>query len=103
MFKPFFVRVDKILKKVRIEEVVALETEGNYTKVFLSNKRYYLVRATLNGALEKLSSDIFIKVHRSFVVSILFIDEIYKDHVVMLEGGTVPIGRGFYKELVKRL
>jgi DNA-binding LytR/AlgR family response regulator len=83
MLKPIFIRDDKALRKIHPEEVLCLSTEKNYTRIFLTDDTYYMVRSTLTSALKKLPSDIFIKIHRSYVASLLHIEDIYKDHVII--------------------
>src|SRR5664279_318908 len=95
MLKPFFVWQNKVLKRIDPAMVMCLYTEGNYTKIFLSDKTYYLVRSSLSGALKKLPADMFIRIHNSLVASIYFIDVIAKDHLLIGEE-PVPIGRKFY-------
>lgn len=102
MQKPFFVWQNKVLKSIEPEEVLCLYTEGNYTRIFLTNKRDYLVRTTLSGALKKLPSDIFIKTHRSCAVSIYYIDDIARDHL-LIGKETIPISRQYYESVVKQL
>ena len=102
MLKFFFVWHNKVLKKINPEDVICLYTERNYTKIFLENDTYYLVRATLSGALKKLPHDMFIKINRSFVASIDHIDGIDKDH--LLVGDTpIPIAKQYYKSLINKL
>ncbi len=107
MLKPFFVWQNKELKSIRPEEVVCLAAEGNYTKIHLSNEKHYLVRATLTGALEKLNPEVFIKVHRKFAVSVIFIDTVARDHinltVVVGKSKVVPIARQYYEPLIEQL
>lgn len=108
MLKPFFVWQNKALKSIRPEEVVYLSTQGNYTEIYLSNaKKPYLVRSTLSGALKKLPPEIFIKTHRSYAVSIYYIDTVARDHlnltVVVGKEKVVPIARQYYKSTIKQL
>lgn len=102
MMKPLFIRQDKVFQKIDLEEVICLYTEGNYTKIFLSDKSYYLVRSSLSKAMKKLPSDIFIKIHRSYVASIYYIDNIARDHL-LIGGEPVPIARQYYKSLMEKL
>ena len=102
MLKPFFVWQNKVLKSLKPEEVVCLVAEKNYTKIHLSNKTTCLVRSTLSGALKKLPPEIFIKIHRSCVVSIYFIDNIARDHLT-IGGAPLPIGRQYYRSVIKQL
>lgn len=102
MLNPFFVWQNKVLKRIDPGQVMCLYTEGNYTKIFLSDKTYYMVRSSLSGALKKLPPEMFIKIHRSIVASIYFIDDIAKDHLI-IDGESIPIGRQYYKTAIRQL
>ena len=102
MLKPFFVRQNKLLKKINPEDVICLSTEGNYTRIYLADKTCYMVRSSLSGALKKLPPDIFIKIHRSFVASVYHIDHIDKDHL-LVGGEPIPVAKQYYKSLIARL
>ena len=102
MLKPFFVWQNKMLKKINPEDVICLWTEGNYTKIYLVDKSYYMVRSTLSGALKKLPPDIFIKIHRSFAASVYHIDVINKDHLLVRDE-PIPVGKQYYKSLIEKL
>jgi DNA-binding LytR/AlgR family response regulator len=102
MLKPFFVWQNNVLKSIDPRKVICLSTEGNYTKIFLSDHKYYTVRTSLSGALKKLPPEMFIKIQRSLVVSIYFIDLIAKDHLVIGEE-PMPIGKECYKSAIRQL
>ena len=102
MLKPFFVRQDRRLKKINPEDVLCLYTEENYTRIFLTNETYYMVRSTLTNALKKLPPDMFLKVHRSFAASVFHIDDINRDHL-LVAGESIPIGKQYYKALIEKL
>jgi DNA-binding LytR/AlgR family response regulator len=104
MLKPFFVWREKMLIKVQPEEVVYLFTEKNYTKIVLENKEkhVYMVRSTLLNTLKKLPPDLFIKTHRSYAVSVYYIDGVFKDHLIAGEY-TIPIAKQHYKSVRNKL
>lgn len=102
MLLPFFVWQNKALLKINPENVMALETEKNYTKVHLSDRKTHLVRSTLSSALKKLPEDMFIKTHRSYAVSIYYIDKINRDHIIIGKK-SVPIARAYYKSVIAQL
>lgn len=103
MLIPFFVWKDKGLIKVNPENVMYLEAEKNYTKVFLSNqKKPLLVRSTLTKALEQLPDDMFIQTHRSHAVSVFYIDRLERDHI-NIGNVSVPVGRSFYRKVIGKL
>jgi DNA-binding LytR/AlgR family response regulator len=102
MLRPFFVRHNRVLKKIYPEDVICLSTEGNYTRIFLTNKSFYMVRSTLAAALKKLPADIFIKIHRSFIVSVYHIDSVHRDYLVV-SNENLPIGKQYYRSLIEKL
>ena len=102
MRAPFFVWQNRKLIKVQPEYVVLLETTKNYTKIVMVNEQFYMVRSALSRALRKLPVELFVKVHRSYVISINHIDGIQRDHLTIGEI-SVPIGKPYYKALMARL
>ena len=102
MLKPFFVWQNKVLKRIDPRQVMCLSTEGNYTRIYLSDQTFYMVRSSLSGALKKLPPEMFIKIHRSLVASIYFIDDIARDHLI-IGGDSIPIGRKYYQPAIRQL
>lgn len=102
MLKLFFVWQNKVLKRIDPGQVVYLLTKGNYTRIFLSDKSYYMVRSSLAGALKKLPPEMFVRIHTSLVASIYFIDDIAKDHLIA-GGEPLPISRQYYKTAIRQL
>jgi DNA-binding LytR/AlgR family response regulator len=100
--KPFFVWYEKVLKSIDPEQVVCLVTEGNYTKIFLADNTYYMVRTSLAGALKKLPPDVFIRVHRSVAASVFYIDNIDRDHLI-IQGQSLPVARRYYRSAINQL
>jgi len=102
MLKPFFVWSNKVLKRVNPADVVCLKIVRNYTLIFLSDESYFMVRSTLSGALRKLPPEMFVRVHRSYAVSIYFIDTLERD-LLTIGNETIPIGPRYYKQMIKQL
>jgi DNA-binding LytR/AlgR family response regulator len=102
MMKPLFFWQGKLLKKVNPLEVVCLITQNNYTRVCMSDKTYYLVRSTLSSIMQKLPADIFIQTHRSYAVSVFFIDDLAKDHL-NIGPDAIPISKQFYDRVINSL
>ena|ERR1700676_4766223 len=103
MMDPFFIRTvikkEKVLKRVDPLQVARLSTVKNYTKIILTDETFYTVRTSLVNALKNFPPEMFIKIDRAEVVSIFYIDNIAKDHLIM-NGKTVSIARSYYKYVV---
>ena len=102
MAKPLFVWQERVLVKIKTENIIALATEKNYTKIFMPDKKYYFVRTSLVRLLKKLPKRMFVKTHRAYAVAIERIEEVYKDHVIVENEG-IPVARQFYNKIVSHL
>lgn len=96
-----FVRHLNSMVKVNIEDVLYIEAERNYCRIFTKNKEYLLV-ITLKEMDKKLPSKHFLRIHRSFIINISKITEIATSHIV-IGRKAIPISKPLKKELLKRL
>ena len=99
---PVFIWQKRVLKKIYPDEIHCLVVDRNYTNIFFAPKKYWMVRCTLDSALKMLPADEFVKTHRSYAVSINFIEEISRD-CVRISGEDIPLARRYYKPLLERL
>jgi DNA-binding LytR/AlgR family response regulator len=79
-----FLRADKIDYKININDILFLESIGDYVKVHTVS-RTYMVYQTLKNFENLFSCKAFIRVHKSFIVPFSRIDSI--------EGNMIKIGR----------
>ena len=78
-----------------------MEAERNYCRIYSKTKEYLLVM-TLKDLDEKLPSNLFLRIHRSFIVNISHIDEIATSHVVISKKA-IPLSKSLKEELLNRL
>lgn len=96
-----FVRHLNTMVKVDIKDILYIEAERNYCRIFSKNKEYLLVM-TLKDMDEKLPSKHFLRIHRSYIINISQIDEIGNSHIVIGKKA-IPISKSLREELLKRL
>ena len=98
-----FFRHKGALEKVNIAEIVLIEAKKNYIKFWLTEKNY-VIRSTLQAAMNRLPEKQFIRVHRSWVVSINFIGTIEKERLFLIDYETeIPVSRQIYPEIIKQI
>jgi DNA-binding LytR/AlgR family response regulator len=104
MTPPFiFFRHRGALEKVNIDEIVLIEAKKNYIKFWLPETDY-VVRSTLQAALSRLPEKQFLRVHRSWAVSINYIGKIERDSLFLKDLETeIPVSRQYYREIVKQI
>ncbi|HVE60742.1 MAG TPA: LytTR family DNA-binding domain-containing protein [Chitinophagaceae bacterium] len=94
----FYLKVDKNMQKVFINEIFYIESLKDYIKVFLTTGKYLLVRQSISSMEKLLSTHRFLRVHRSYIVSI---DKItgFNNLFLKLNSDEIPIGK-IYKQAV---
>lgn len=81
-----FLKVEYQLVKVLLKEITHVEGYKDYVKVHLSSKPHPLLSLTsMKNMEEMLPSDKFMRVHRSFIISL--------DHIESISRGIVKIGK----------
>lgn len=96
-----YVNIDRRLIKIDIPSIYLIEAKGDYIFVKTENKNY-TVHSTLKKIEEKLPDDLFLKVHRSFIININKIIDI-EDNSVLIKKDVIPVSRSNRPELMKRL
>ena len=96
-----FVKHHENMVKIKISDILYAEAERNYCRIYTQSKEHLLVM-TLKDLDEKLPSEHFLRIHRSFIINISKIDEVGNTHVVVAKK-TIPLSKSYREELLKRL
>jgi two-component system, LytTR family, response regulator len=96
-----FLKTEYRLEKVNFNDIFYIESRGDYVYVVCNDSKI-LTLMTLKNMIAKLPDDMFIRVHKSYIVSISKIKAIEQGRI-HIHGITVPVG-DMYREIVwKRL
>lgn len=96
---------DKI-EFLAINKIIRLEAEGNYTHIYLDNKKQFLVCKTLKDYQELLENHNFIRTHQSHLINFRKISAYVKTdggYIAMDDGSQVPISRQKRDEVLLRI
>lgn len=96
---------DKI-EFLAINKIIRLEAEGNYTHIYLDNKKHYLVCKTLKEYQELLENHNFIRTHQSHLINFRKIAAYVKTdggYIAMEDGSQAPISRQKRDEVLLRV
>lgn len=96
-----YVNIDRRLVKINFETIYLIEAKGDYILIKTDTKNY-TVHSTMKKIEEKLPDDLFLKVHRSFIINTTKIVDI-EDNSVLIENNVIPVSRSKRPELMKRL
>jgi DNA-binding LytR/AlgR family response regulator len=96
-----FVKDNGVLKKINVDDILYLEAMGDYVKVY-TGQRFHVLHATLKSIEEKLPQSKFVRVHRSYIVSLNKTDFI-QDGAITIGKASVPIADTYRSQLNRRL
>lgn len=96
-----YVSVDRRLVKVNISSIYLIEAKGDYINI-KTNDKNYIVHSTLKKIEDKLPSNMFFKVHRSYIINFSEIVDI-EDNSVLIRQNVIPVSRSNKSELMKKL
>ncbi|MCR8669246.1 LytTR family DNA-binding domain-containing protein [Aestuariibaculum sp. M13] len=96
-----YVNIDRRLIKIDIPSIYLIEAKGDYINIKTQTKNY-TVHSTLKKIEEKLPTDLFLKVHRSYIINVDEIVDI-EDNSVLIKKDVVPVSRSNRPELMNRL
>jgi len=96
-----FLKMNKKLIKVNLNDILFIESLKDYIKV-ITTLGDYVVHKSLTAITEELPQSNFIRIHRSYTISI--------NKIIALEGNTIeisnrkiPIGRNYLKQTKERI
>jgi DNA-binding LytR/AlgR family response regulator len=87
--------------KVNLADLLYIEASDNYV-IFHETKRKTTTRMTLAEAEEKLPADIFMRVHKSFLVNFAHIEKIHSEQVIV-NSKAIPVSASYRKELLRKI
>lgn len=96
-----FVKVNSRLIKIRTDDIMWIESMSDYVNILTPNGKY-TVHSTMKGIIEKLPTDDFVRVHRSYIVKKDKISVI-EDNTLVIDKKLIPIGKSYKDELMKSL
>lgn len=85
------------LQFVKVNDIIYLEANVNYTHIFLSENKKYIVCHTLKDFEEMLSADTFLRIHNSYIINKNFAEKYIRG-----EGGQVVLTNGTILDVAKR-
>ncbi len=97
----FFIKSNSKLEKIKMADVLYIEGMSNYIVVHTIQKKY-VAYLTFKGMQEKLPQDLFIRIHKSYLVSLDAIQTIDQTEV-RLENQSLPLSKSHRDNVIARL
>ena len=96
-----FIRSQKKLIKVMLDEILYIEAERNYCNIITADQNF-TIASPLNAFCEKMESKDFLRVHRSYVVNIKKLDAMADGHLE-IKKKIIPISKMYKEDLMNSI
>ncbi len=96
-----FVRSERKMIKINFDAILFIESLSDYIKIHTSDK-IIVTRETISNMEAKLAKSNFLRIHRSFIVSIPKIES-YTNEFIEITKKTLPISRTYKDAVLQKL
>jgi two-component system, LytTR family, response regulator LytT len=87
--------------KLKYADILFIKSDANYVSIQTTQKKH-LIRKTLKEFGATLPAEIFLQIHKSYIINTVCIKSLHADHV-MIDQHEIPIGREFKELFLKRV
>lgn len=94
-----YLRVERKMTKVLLDDILYIESDRDYVKVF-TRKGFIITRQTIASVEAMLSDSLFVRIHRSFIVSLSKIGS-FTSETVEVGNKELPIGKLYRNGFIK--
>ena len=97
----FFVREHSNYVQVAYKDVLYMRAQENFLQI-VTKDQVYMPILTITKMEEQLKGDVFLRVHRSYLVHRAAISAITKNDIVLTSGQTIPIGDQYRAQINRK-
>ncbi|WP_352423929.1 LytTR family DNA-binding domain-containing protein [Proteiniphilum sp.] len=98
-----FVRSEYKTIPLAIEDIIFIESQSEYVRIFSHEKRPIMTLGSLKSYQEMLSPGLFLRVHRSFIVNLSSIKSIGNKQILLTNDMRIPVGKLYEPDLKKHI
>lgn len=88
--------------KLNFDDIKYFEGLKDYIKIVSTSHKPILTLSNFKKIEEKLPVDTFIRVHRSYIVSLKYINSVQRNRI-LIDGFRIPIGQNYKDEFIRRI
>jgi DNA-binding LytR/AlgR family response regulator len=97
----FYVKCNGRIEKVVYDDLIYIEATANYITLYTANNKR-MVYLTIKGILEKLPTEKFVQVHKSYIVNIDRVNTI-EGNMLHLGDTKITVGQNFQSEVMDKI
>lgn len=99
--KVLFLKKDNTFQKIKLKDIIYLEANSNYTLLH-TKEDDYVYATVLKKIQEKLSDNLFVRIHRSYIINTHYVTSFENNNVVLDGRFKLPISKQNKEEVFRR-
>lgn len=96
-----FIKSDSKIVKINFSSILYVEALADYAIIQLGKTRH-IIHSTMKALEQKLPSNTFVRVHRSYIVNISKINSI-EDMNIVIGDANIPVGASYREKFMKKI
>jgi two-component system LytT family response regulator len=97
----FFIKSNLKIEKVFIEDILYIEALANYVILYAGHKKH-IVYMSFKNIESQLPANLFLKIHKSFIVAVNAIQTIDNNEVILADH-ILPISKSYRQSVMERV
>lgn len=97
----FFIKCNNKYEKIYFDEILYVQAMQNYVIIYTQEDKF-ITLLSLKTVAQNLESNMFIQVHKSYIISIPKISSL-ENHEITINTTKIPISRSLRKDVVKQI
>lgn len=96
------ITIDGTQKFVLCKNIKYIKSENVYLNLVMNNTSY-LIRKKLKEVIKELPEDLFVAVHRSYVVNLMYVESFDGNMILLDDGTSIPVARGNREQFKQKM
>jgi two-component system, LytTR family, response regulator LytT len=96
------IKEGRAIVKLDCTTITYVETEGNYTTIYLHNTNRRVVRIPLAELQQQLPTTVFVRIHKSYLINTNYVTQVNTSSII-INSIELPIGRTHQQEVHRLL
>lgn len=91
----FFIKENNSYIKINMGDVLYVESMGDFSRIHTCQKKIHMVLISLKNLEKQLPADIFMRVHKQYIINVLHINLVNVSDVRLSHGITLPLSAAY--------
>lgn len=97
----FFIKENNGYTKLNLSDILYIESMGDFSKFHTISQKKYVVLVGLKHIEKQLSSKLFRRVHKQYMINVLHVNTINGTEIILSDKTSIPFSNAFRQNLIE--